>query len=306
MSIFPKRTIPGRTITIHWNFNIASLKNSHVFPFVRIGVKDPNGKVTMLFEEHVLGLPDPETEATQQEEKPLKYLNKNIPLLLLADYLSGACKKEKLIEILKNIQSGRHYYFTYTVPDDGPLGKYTLVSEVHSSGEVKYSKTVADDFFFVEKITLDTIIEGEKRKAIITNHSPEKTPVKIIECYQNAQEELKTKVRVFEIEPLKETVIALSSDKEFLVYNEEREVLSLTNLSPAYLLRNQQVLEIRKNNALPFLLKKDNDEAYQLTTETKQLWDRSNGLFHKDQMSEIEKSIFKEMSSEELIQEITL
>lgn len=305
MSIFPKRTIPGRTITIHWNFNISSLKNVHVFPWVRLGVKDPNGNVTMLFEDHVLGLPNPVNDIAKQEEQSLKYLNKNVPLLLLADYLSGACKKERLIEILKNIQSGRHYYFTYTIPSDGPLGKYTLVSEVHSSGAIKYSKTAADDFFFVEKITLDKIIESEERKAIIINHSPEKTPIKIVECYQNKQRELKTKVRVFEIEPFRKTTIKLSSDKEFLFYNEEREVLPLTS-SSSYLLRNQQILEINKTDEETYLLKKDKEEAYQLTTETKQLWEKSNGLFHKDEMSEIEKVIFKEMSSEELIQEITL
>ena len=58
MSIFPKRTLPGKTVTIHWNFNTASLKGTHIFPLVRIGVKDPLGNITMLFEEHVLALPD--------------------------------------------------------------------------------------------------------------------------------------------------------------------------------------------------------------------------------------------------------
>ncbi|WP_024772538.1 hypothetical protein [Aquimarina macrocephali] len=305
MSIFPKRAIPGKTVTIHWNFNISALKNVHVFPWVRIGVKDPNGNVTMLFEEHVLGLPNPINDVTQEKEQSLKYLNKNVPLLLLADYLSGACKREQLIQILKNIQSGRHYYFTYTIPKNAPLGKYTLISEVHSSGEIKYSKTAVDDFFFVERITLNNIVEGEKKNAVVINHSPEKTPIKIVECYQNKQGELKTKVRVFEIEPLQKTTIKLSSNKEFLLYNEEREVLPLTT-SSSYLLRNQQVLEIHKKDEKTYLLKKDKDEAYQLTTETKQLWEKSNGLFHKDEMSEIEKAIFKEMSSEELIQEINL
>ncbi|WP_438422303.1 hypothetical protein [Aquimarina macrocephali] len=305
MSIFPKRAIPGKTVTIHWNFNISALKNVHVFPWVRIGIKDPNGNVTMLFEEHVLGLPNPINDVTQEKEQSLKYLNKNVPLLLLADYLSGACKREQLIQILKNIQSGRHYYFTYTIPKNAPLGKYTLISEVHSSGEIKYSKTAVDDFFFVERITLNNIVEGEKKNAVVINHSPEKTPIKIVECYQNKQGELKTKVRVFEIEPLQKTTIKLSSNKEFLLYNEEREVLPLTT-SSSYLLRNQQVLEIHKKDEKTYLLKKDKDEAYQLTTETKQLWEKSNGLFHKDEMSEIEKAIFKEMSSEELIQEINL
>ncbi|WP_375587596.1 hypothetical protein [Flagellimonas aurea] len=44
MSIFPKRTLPGKTVTIHWNFNTASLKGTHIFPLVRIGVKEPLGE----------------------------------------------------------------------------------------------------------------------------------------------------------------------------------------------------------------------------------------------------------------------
>ncbi|WP_108867825.1 hypothetical protein [Aquimarina aquimarini] len=306
MSIFPKRAIPGKTVTIHWNFNISSLKNTHILPFVRIGVKDPKGKVTMLFEEHVLGLPDPIAN-DKSDEQQLKYLNKNIPLLVLADYLSGPCKREKLIEILKNIQSGRHYYFTYTVPDDAPIGKYTLISEVHNSGEIKHSKTAMDDFFLVEKLTLDKVVEeGGQKKAIIINHSTEKTPVKVVHCYENELGELNTKVQVFEIEASQETEIQFFSDKDFLLYNEEREVIPLTALSTSYLLRNQQVLEIQKNNEFSCLLKRDKEEAYRLTTETKQLWEKSNGLFHKDMMSEKEKAIFEEMNSEGLIEEIHL
>ncbi len=306
MSIFPKRTVPGKTITIHWNFNISSLKEVHIFPLVKIGIKDPNQNVTMLFEEHVLGLPNPENEAPELQKKQLKYLNKNTPLLLLAEYLSGACKKERLVEILENIQSGRHYYFTYTIPDDAPLGKYTLVSEVHNSGNIKYSKTITDDYFFVEKITLDSVLEGEERKAVIINHSPEKTPVKIVECYKDQDDALKTRVRVFEVEPLMKTALLLSANnEEFLFYNEEREVISLAD-SSSYLLRNQEILEVNKGGQLHYLLKKDTDEAYELTAETKELWDKSTGLFPKDQMSKKEKEVFEEMSSEKLIQQIFL
>ena len=231
MSIFPKRTIQGRTVTIHWNFNISALKDTHIFPFVRIGVKDPSGNITMLFEDNVLGLPHPIDAINEQGKSPLKYLNKNTPLLLVADYLSGACKRERLVEILQNIQSGRHYYFTYNIPENSPLGKYTLVSEVYSSGEIKYSKTEKDDFFFVERITLDKIIEGVENKAVVINHSPEEVPVKVIEYYQCGQGRFTTKVRVFVIKPFQKKELKLSSNKEFLVYNEEREVIPLTNAS---------------------------------------------------------------------------
>ncbi|WP_062059449.1 hypothetical protein [Aquimarina longa] len=304
MSIFPKRAILGTTVTIHWNFNIAALKNTHILPWVRIGVKDPNGKITMLFENHVLGLPDPEEDTIATTKQQLKYLNKNTPLLVLAEYLSGPHKKEVLVEILKNIQSGRHYYFTYTIPNDAPLGKYTLVSEVHNSGNIKYSKTEKDDFFLVEKVTLQKVIKEEK-KAVVMNHSPEKIPVKIVHCHENVQGELKTEVSVFEIEPLQETVVQLSEGKDFLLYNEEREVIPLIAQS-SYLIRNQQILEIEKKNQFTSVLKKDTEESYQLTTEAKELWEKSDGLYQKNKMSIQEKAVFEEMNVEGLIQEIQL
>ncbi|NMH89061.1 hypothetical protein [Flavivirga algicola] len=138
------------------------------------------------------------------------------------------------------------------------------------------------------------------------NYSPEKTPIKIVACHQNEKKELKTKACVFEIEPQQKTEIELTSDKEFLLYNEEREVVSLTSLSSSYLLRNQQILEIDKKNGPTFLLKKDKAEAYQLTAETKTLWNKSDGLFQKDQISGSEMDIFEEMTSEELIKEMIM
>ena len=257
MSIFPKRAVPGSTVTIHWNINISHLTDTHVCPWVRIGVKDPEGNVTMLFESHVLGLPDP----IDQPELPkslLKYLNKNLPLMVISDYLSGQHKRERLVEILQNIQSGRHYYFTYQVAEDAPLGKYTLISEVHSSGKIRYSKTAPDDFFLVEKVSFKGIDEsGEKREAIVVNHSPEKTPVKIVSCTPIVSGKMKTAVNVFEMDALEERSVPLSEPLNFLLYNEEREVVPLQKGSLDYLLRNQQVLELNKRDGSTYLIKKN-------------------------------------------------
>ena len=106
MSIFPKRTIRGTTVTIHWNFNTAHLRDVSICPFVRIGVIAPDGGVTILLEKYMLALPAIREELPVASGKFL-YLNKNTPLLVLADYLSGRQKKEVLIDILKNLQSGR-------------------------------------------------------------------------------------------------------------------------------------------------------------------------------------------------------
>ena len=256
MSIFPKRSVPGGTVTIHWNFNTAHLTDVHICPWVRIGVKDPKGEVAMLFEGHVLGLPDPKDQHQDQDlpAPTLKYLHKNLPLMIIADYLSGRHKREKLVEILQNIQSGRHYYFTYHVAEDAPLGKYTLISEVHSGGETRYSKTAPDDFF--------------------------------------------------EMEGLEEKSVSLTARLNFLLYNEERKVVPLQEGSPDYLLRNQQVLELNKNDGSTYLLRKDKEEGYQFTKQTKALWLRSDGLLNKCQLSDEELEAYKALKADGLITDI--
>jgi len=307
MSIFPKRTIPQSSVTIHWNFNVAHLKDIHVFPWVRIGVKDPNGKITMLFEDHVLGLPNFNQKSSTEENKPkLQFLNKNTPLLMIAEYLEGQATKEKLLEILQNIQSGRHYYFTYQVPKDAPIGKYTLVSEVHSSGNIRHSKTAKDDFFFVEKISLKNCNLAEKR-AVIYNHSEEKTPIKIVSYYKDQQENKKIKVRVFEIFPKIDTEIDLLSDNDYLLYNEERETIPLTTSSNNYIIRNQEVLQLEKNNGQTFLFKNDKEEAYELATgQTKDLWNKADGLLPLDTLNKEETQQFMELHKEGLLKTIKI
>ncbi|MTI22872.1 hypothetical protein E1176_17705 [Fulvivirga sp. RKSG066] len=305
MSIFPKRTVRNSVVTIHWNFNTAHLTDVHVFPYVRIGVKAPDGKITMLFEDHVLGLPESDEQPQPNAKPSLKYLNKNLPLLVIAEYLSGQHQREKLIEILQNIQSGRHYYFSYQVPEDAPLGKYTLISEVHSGGEIRHSKTAKDDFFFVEKVSVkDEEKSGEDSKAIVVNHSPEKTPVKIVSCTPTGAGKMKTHIEVFELGENEEKAISLNSPLNFLLYNEEREVLPLQQSASAYLLRNQRVLELNKNDGNTYLLKKDKEEAYKLTPGAQSLWSKSDGLLPKSKLSEEELEAFEELSSEGLIHSI--
>ncbi|GAA3635760.1 hypothetical protein [Flavivirga jejuensis] len=306
MSIFPKRTIPGKTITIHWNFNTSHLNGTHLYPLVKIGVKDPKGNVTMLFEEHVIAFPD-QKESKKESLQKLKYLNKNIPLLVLADYLEGSCKREKLVEILTNIQAGRHYYFTYTIPFDGPLGKYSLISEVHNNGNVKYSKTRLDDHFWVEKISLVNVTgKGKNRTAVICNHSEERTPIKIVRCSIDFNSHMETEIEAFEINSKETKTISISEEKVFLLYNEEREIVALTEEMPVYLIRNHEILSISKKNGLDCLMEKDRDGAYWLSPEAKNLWDKADGLLNKNSLSEKEKDVLKEMEEQGLIKQTRL
>ncbi|WP_375587597.1 hypothetical protein [Flagellimonas aurea] len=263
------------------------------------------GNITMLFEEHVLALPDQKVHAGESG-KQLKYLNKNIPLLVLADYLKGSCKREKLMEILKNIQSGRHYYFTYSLPENAPLGKYELISEVHNNGKVKYSRTRREDHFWVEGISLKAVDEGQKgRMAIVQNQSAERTPVKIVRCLTDAGGAMETQVEVFEMLSHESKQIPLTKGRDFLIYNEEREIIALTKEPSPYLLRNQQLLSINKDGTA-WVMPKEGETAFQLDPISKNLWEKADGLFHIRSLSEGEKDVFREMEEQGLIEQIKL
>jgi hypothetical protein len=287
MSIFPKRTIPGKGITIHWNFNTSHLKNTHIFPFVRMGVKDPEGEVTLLFEGNILALPQSqEPKLNEQSSKPhYKYLNKNTPLLVLADYLSGPHKREVIVDILSAIQSGRHYYFHFAIPEDAALGKYSLISEVHSNGEIRYSKTAADDFFFVEKLVVHSIAQNENGYiASVSNASPEVIPVKVMECFYNEYEELTTTTVVFELQKHCVSQIEFKSASTFLFYNEEREVLSLCPDSTVFPLRNQQLLSLSKKESekeVVYVIPVTHDESFKLEDIAHKIWQQADGISGK-------------------------
>lgn len=307
MSIFPKRTLPGTAVAIHWNFNTSALKGTHRFPLVRIGVKDPLGNITMLFEKHVLALPSVDDEKQAAEEKKLIYLNKNFPILFIANYLSGKNSREKLVDILENIQGGRHYYFSYAVPGDAPLGKYTLISEVISDGEIRHSNTAADDFFFVEKVSVENAeYNYGKGRATLLNHSPEPIPVKIIEYYPGKDLNAEA-IRVFELAAAAEQVIQFKAEHTFLSYNEERELISLMDTMPVPV-RNPyyHALEKEAENST-YILNRNSNEGYVLEGKTRNIWMNANGLNSRLKLRNDDfEDEYDEMLANDLIHEVKI
>lgn len=270
MSIFPKRTLPGSVVTIHWNFNTSHVTEAHVFPFVRIGVRSPDGTITMLFEQYVLGLPviqPPANPASRQ----LLYLKKNTPLLVLADYLSSHHKREELVRILQNIQAGRHYYFTYAVPANAAPGKYSLLSEVYSNGIIRYSATASDDFFLVETVTVEN--------GTIINHSPEPVPIKVV-TYQPGEKLLPENITVWEMRAQEKIPVGSFPENSLLLYNEERVCLWLRDQPAIRCIRNQQVLCVPAGDTLHVLL--PSGDAYTLGMEEKAIWEKADGITLKE------------------------
>lgn len=305
MSIFPKRTLRNSTVTIHWNFSTAHLEK-HIFPLVKIGVKDPLGNVTMLFQKHVFSLPKVDYDSAATQNK-LIYLNKNTPLLIVAEYLSGQHKKEKLVDILENIQCGRHYYFNYNVPLDAPLGKYILISEVHNDGHIYYSKTAHDDFFFVEELSVESVtLNNERREAIIHNYSDEPVPVKIIE-YLPGSSLQPNAIRAFEVQGKQSFKFSYDSEYTFINYNEEREWIFVHHDNEPVVIRNPEVIILKKaGENQTYLISKVNEDSFILKDELLAIWNLADGLHTRNHIcTKTNRSIYDEMLAENLIKEIS-
>ena len=305
MSIFPKRTIAGQPVTIHWNLSAPAGLQKPITPFVRIGIIDPAGQITMLFSAHVVVLPSPDIPAPvslQQENKSL-YLPKHTPLLLLASYLSGKQKREKLIDILNNMQSGRHYYFNWQPPANALPGKYKLLSEVHINGKVHYSGTAAEDFFYVEKITA-TDNEGV---VTITNHSPEPVPIKLI-FYDGEDHARPSNIQVFEMPGSGIHQLKPEEMPAFLLFNEERILIALHGISQKRCIRNQQYLPLQKQEEgeeVTYVLPREGENGYRLTGMQRLLWNAADGINTRAQLRKNDNSaVYDEMIAHGLIEEI--
>ncbi|BDD07126.1 hypothetical protein [Aureibacter tunicatorum] len=290
MSIFPKRSKRGQSVTIHWNFNTSHLIDQHLCPYVRIGVRRPDGEVSMLLEDYVLALPNPSDEiqagdSSDKEVKP-KYLRKHTPFTVLHDYVSSVIKREALADILGGIVSGRHYYFNYAIGEDAPLGKYTLISEVYNAGNLRLSKTRQDDFFWVEEVQHTFLEENNGRsRHVIKNCSPEATPVKILEWFHDG-EQVKTALDMVLLDGNEEKEVEVASDKSFLLYNEEREIIPLIAEDMVFPIRNQKLIPLEKGECL-YLLSNEKEDIFELSKEQISLWKLADGVHSKSQLMDL-------------------
>jgi hypothetical protein len=287
MSIFPKRTIPGKSVTIHLNFNTSFLTDEHIFPYLRIGVEDPTGRITPLLEDHLLALPDPDPKETVFQNSKPKSLRRSFPLLILADKLDGGMPREVLETIVQEIESGRHFFSSFKVPDDAHLGKYRLITDIYTEGALRHSKTAEDDFFWVEHLELESVARKNSRfLAKVKNPSGEPVPVKIVECLFKAGK-LSTQSRELELPAEVSTEITVKSEKAFLLYNEERETIHLLDPRSPFVLRNQRMLCLQKDKAAGqtiVVLARDGDKAYELSGAKKKIWDMASGLNTKKEV----------------------
>lgn len=305
MSIFPKRTLPNSTVAIHWNLTFPARLESAVCPYVRIGISTPDGKTHMLLDEHVLVLPSTAAPAPAalQQAGTYQYLNKHTPLLVLASYVSGSQSREKLAEVLTNIQNGRHYYFTWQAPPDAAPGKYRLLSEMYIDGTLKLSGTAADDFFYVEQLTVAAHADGA---VMIHNPGPEPVPAKLI-TYASSQLQRAEGLEVFYIAPGESRSVDTTGKSVFLVYNEERITIPLHTFQQPRPVRNQQYLSLSKEEngeSVTYVLPREGEDAWRLTGTQRDIWESADALHSVTALREKDSRAYDEMISHRLITEI--
>lgn len=240
MSIFPKRAVRGGNVTIHLNINIASLYSKHITPRLRIIVKNPIGQEHILSDEHILCLPNIKelnTDSNPVVSEP-KYLRKELPLMVLANYLTIKDNKEMFVNILTRMRDGRHFYFNYPVEADAPLGKYQLASEIYIDGNMVRSQTAADDFFYIEEIAV-SVIETDETKCHfrIINCSKEPTPVKVI-TYDPEKPLTAEAIEVCIIDGEATVEFVKTGKYHFVSYNEERIIIPVGSGKKKRTIRN--------------------------------------------------------------------
>jgi hypothetical protein len=268
MSIFPKKTIRGKSVTIHWNFVPTGIYKPYICPYVRIGVVDPAGNTHMLFEQHIIVFAPKDEPVTA---KPQKAINKETPLLILASYLAYQSGKEQIKEMLARMEQGIHRYFVFDVPQDALPGKYTLLSELYVEGALKHSLTREDDFFYVESLSANSI---DSDSVMVKNHSPEPCSAELV--YINA-EQITTEHLI--IDPHSAITLAVTKPA-FLQYNEGRELLALHALQEPLLNKNQQLICLpSQNDADPLhVMHVGAEDAYLLEDDYAAIWNSTNGL----------------------------
>jgi len=296
MSIFPKRSVPGKPVTVHWSIGLESTTNAPMFAFLNLGVKTPDGRVDYLCRKNVLILPKSYEKPAETlgenlaDEAVRNNLARNTPILILADYLSGRRKKEELVQILKRIRSSRHFYFTYEIPGDAPLGRYELVSELYIEGERHPSLTAEEDFFYVEKITVNHVKDGI---FTVSNPSSEPVPVKIMEYGPTG-----TSARLHNVPPFGELSVEVASAVAYLLYNEEREVIPLYRQAGKRVLRNQCVQHFEKaDGGVPkvYVLFPDSEDAYILEENYLKIWQLADGRVREEDLKAVDGEAYAAM-----------
>jgi len=302
MSLFPIRLKPGGTITVHLRYNA----HFPVWVHRRDHYVDPNAKKTLCYERILPYIPPfkkTEEELTRISESGQIF--GGAPILMAARYLQNDFQRDdQFLDNLVGLRDDTHHYYTLTLPEDAPLGRYHFELEDRMNGQVFKSGTADTDFFYVEKLNL---LDVETKEGIsiahIENPSPEPVLAKLCQIDPYSDQNLNPVV----ISLAPKTVSKISFEGVgFLMYRDDDEILRLNKHKEKTSLRNPVFQTLRKQECtLIFSNDPERKGAYELDGKSEAIWQMASGFVPRSLIrQEHNAGIYDEMLQMGLIQEI--
>lgn len=304
MSLFPIRIKPGGSITVH-------LRMEASFPIWvkrRDFLVDPNGNRTLVYERLLPFVPPPtKSDGGNSMQGRCGQILGGAPLLMAARYLQTATENSDLfLSSLEGLRDATHHYYNLKIPDDAPLGRYYFELEDRGNGNLWQSQTAEGDFFYVEQIYLERILEKENRyEAQLNNPSPESTLVQLIQFPDGTEDEMSFESSLITLPP--KTVSSVSfRGAALLMYRDGDEIIRLSKEDHVFCLRNPDLKFMsRGESTFVFKNKTQPEEAFQLEGTSRSIWFLANGFCPRSLVRNTDNaSVYDEMLGLQLILEI--
>ena len=275
VSIFPKKLKPGGTVTLHRRAHAKAPAWYHL----RHSILFPDGNEVSLGEGPFFCCPQPGAPEEHELLKQSDHIFQAPPLLMASRYLESESRNQDFfLDALVGLRDASHFYSTYTLPSDSPLGRYRYKLEFLVNGVVRESATADADFFFVEKLELENVVyAGLSREATVLNPSPEPV-VAVFHEYHDEGGTMQSSRRLVEM--------AAHGRKQFsftgfatLSYLGGTETLFLKAEEDPLCLRNPAYRTLKKSNSEAYAFDSSQEVAYEFRGLAAAIWTRADG-FH--------------------------
>lgn len=296
MSIFPRKTVKGRGVTIHCCICPGPLARPPAVLILEITVTDPAGRCIYAAMRPVLLV------ASRVEDCARRHLPElAVPVMqgLSAD-IGGPDAFDAARRIM---QEGMHDYLHVPLADSAIPGRYVVCTNLWCDGARHASLTCADDWFLVEELTvegLDAVAGG--RQVCVCNRSAEPVEATIV---RYGQTEPIAAPNVFG--PAAVTQVDAGSGRAMVIYAEGRAVLPLWRGDAPLLLRSPRYRCFRASHAVApsvLLVSEHEDRAHEIAGERLVLWNLAGGLATRTEaLMHVPGQILDEMLAQGLILE---
>lgn len=278
MSLFPIRLSPGGTITVHLRWQC----NFPIWIHRKDWLIDPKGKRTLCYERMLPFLP-----ATRKTLDEVEIIEKSgqiyagAPLLMAARYLQNDVQSSgHFLDMLVGLRDDTHHYYTLTLPNDAPLGRYRFELEDRAFGKLWSSQTSDTDCFYVEKLVLTKVIEhGNSFVAFVENSSPEEVLGQL--CQFHVESGDPTNQKLISFAPKSITEIPFTG-AGILMYRDGDEIIRLTNHKQQSCVANPKFQMAVKGPSTLIFSTDAVEQSYELSGHAQRIWRLANGFIPKN------------------------